>query len=32
MEIANVHAHKIISDDFFKNFKFDEITLICTVQ
>ena len=31
MEIANVRAHKIISDDFFFFFfKFDKITLICT--
>ena len=29
MEIANVRAHKIISDDFLI-FKFDKITLICT--
>ena len=30
MEIANVRAHKIISDDIFLIFKFDKITLICT--
>ena len=29
MEIANIHAHKVISDAFFI-VKFDEITLICT--
>ena len=28
MEIPNVHAHKIISDDFILIFKFDKITLI----
>jgi len=28
MEIANVRAHKIISDDFFFIFKFNKITLI----
>jgi len=28
MEIANVRAHKIISDDFFLIFEFDKITLI----
>jgi hypothetical protein len=32
MEISNVRVHKIISDDFFFIFKFDEITLICTDQ
>ena len=26
MEIANVRAHKIISDDFFLIFKFNKIT------
>ena len=31
MEIANIRAHKVISDAFFFIiFKFDEITLICT--
>ena len=30
MEIANVCAHKKISDDFFLIFKFDKITMICT--
>ena len=31
MEITNVRAHNIISDDFFYCiFKFDKITLICT--
>ena len=30
MEIANVCAHKKISDDFLKIFKFDKITMICT--
>jgi hypothetical protein len=28
MEIANVRAHKIISDDFYLIFKFDKIALI----
>jgi hypothetical protein len=28
MEIVNVRAHKIISDDFFFIFKFDKIILI----
>jgi hypothetical protein len=28
MEIPNVCAHEIISDDFFLIFKFDRITLI----
>ena len=28
MEIPNVRAHKIISDDFILIFKFDKITLI----
>ena len=30
MEIANIRAHKVISDVFFLIFKFDKITLICT--
>ena len=30
MEIANIRAHKVISDGFFLIFKFDKITLICT--
>ena len=30
MEIANVRAHKIISDDFFFIFIFNKRTLICT--
>jgi hypothetical protein len=30
MEIANVRAHRIISDDIFLIFEFDKITWICT--
>ena len=30
MEIANVRAHKIISEGFVLIWKFDKITLICT--
>jgi hypothetical protein len=30
MEIANVRAHNIISDDLKKKIKFDKIILICT--
>jgi len=30
MEIANIHAHKVISYAFFFIFKFDKITLIST--